>query len=267
MSFTLKQIFLFTSIFVTINSSKIETIATMDKKLTEVSAAEILPNSDLIWVIEDGGNKNNVYALNETGTIEKSINIENSKNVDWEDLTTDKEGNLYIGDFGNNSRKRKNFTIYKLTDINRAQENITAEIINFKLPKDTKSKDFESFFIKDDCFYLFTKDRKKNSVFRVENVIGDQTAEFVSNYYLKGKNNRVTSADISDDGDTIVLLNHDKIWEITDFKDDAFFKGHIKAMEFDNDSQKEGVAFKDKNTIIVTDERNKNDGKIYSFKL
>ena len=267
MSFTLKHFFLLGMIFFSFNSSKIETIATIDKKLTEVSAAEMLPNSDLIWVIEDSGNKNNIYGLNEKGAIERNITVENSKNIDWEDLTTDEGGNLYIGDFGNNSKKRKNFTIYKLTDVTNTKGNITAEIINFKLPEDTKSEDFEAFFVKDGCFYIFTKDYKKNSVFRVENEVGNQVASFVCKYDLKGKNNRVTSADISDDGDTIILLNHDKIWEITNFKDDTFFEGDVKALEFNHNSQKEGVAFKDKNTIIITDERNKNDGKIYSFKL
>jgi hypothetical protein len=28
-------------------------------------------------------------------------------NIDWEDITKDKDGNLYVGDFGNNDNERK----------------------------------------------------------------------------------------------------------------------------------------------------------------
>ena len=46
-------------------------------------------------------------------TIKKQVNIK-AKNHDWEDLASDKSGNLYIGDFGNNENKRKNIVILKV---------------------------------------------------------------------------------------------------------------------------------------------------------
>ena len=73
---------------------------------------------------------------------------------------------------------------------------------------------------------------------------------------------------ISSDGKTIILLNHDSIWELTNFEGDAFFKGTIKKIELEHDSQKEGVCFKGDDTLYITDERNKSDGgNIYRFKL
>jgi sugar lactone lactonase YvrE len=35
-------------------------------------------------------------------------------NIDWEDITKDKDGNLYVGDFGNNDNERKDLCIYKI---------------------------------------------------------------------------------------------------------------------------------------------------------
>jgi hypothetical protein len=60
----------------------------------------------LLWVIEDS-NANKIYGLNPKGKLEKSITIQNAENIDWEEITKDKEGNLYIGDFGNNENKEK----------------------------------------------------------------------------------------------------------------------------------------------------------------
>ena len=86
-------------------TGKLEVIGDISDSLKEVSAVETVFNSKLLWVIEDAGNKNVVYGLHENGSISKSITITNCKNNDWEDLTSDTLGNLYIGDFGNNKKK------------------------------------------------------------------------------------------------------------------------------------------------------------------
>jgi hypothetical protein len=42
-------------------------------------------------VLEDSGNENEIYGLNfENGTIEKTLTIANTTNIDWEDITKDK---------------------------------------------------------------------------------------------------------------------------------------------------------------------------------
>ncbi|RYZ83321.1 MAG: hypothetical protein EOP04_20195, partial [Proteobacteria bacterium] len=95
------------------NSQDIPTL-TKKIKLKEASAIEIAPNSSLSWVIEDSGNKNIVYGLNLEGKIAHEITVSNAKNIDWEDLTSDENGNLYVGDFGNNDNTRKDLCIYKI---------------------------------------------------------------------------------------------------------------------------------------------------------
>lgn len=250
------------------DTGKLNVIADIPDSLKETSAAETLPNSDLIWVIEDAGNKNNIYGLNTKGDVIKDIDISNASNIDWEDLTSDSEGNLYIGDFGNNSKNRDDFTIYKVANANSDATNITAERINFTLPKEMKSEDFEGFFLLNNYFYIFSKENKTSKLIKVPNQVGKHTAELVTDFNLDGKHHKITSADVSDDGKTIVLLNHDKLWKITNFDGDEFFKGDIEELEFDHDSQKEGVCFKDNSKVYITDEKNKKDGGyLYTFEL
>ncbi|WP_179318253.1 SdiA-regulated domain-containing protein [Winogradskyella helgolandensis] len=237
-------------------------------ELKEVSAAEMAKDSDIIWVIQDAGNDNNLIGLDNNGQIVRNIYISNAKNKDWEDLTSDNQGHIYIGDFGNNNKKRKTFKIYKVNDNDLNASSAVAAVIEFSLPKNQKSEDFESFFIYNNYFYIFSKENKKFVVLKVKNSVGKHVAEVHSEYKLKGKNNKITSADISEDGKTVILLNHDKLWKITNFEHDDFFSGEITEAAFGHDSQKEGICFKTNSTIIITDERkNSEGGYIYSFNL
>lgn len=266
--YSFQKFLLISFLFLSCNTGKLTVIADIPKSLKEASACEIMPHSDLIWVIEDAGNKNHIYGLNEKGSITKDIAISNAKNIDWEDLTSDDEGNLYIGDFGNNSRKRENFTIYKVSKPEDATSEINAEAINFKLPKGKNPEDFESFFLYHNSFYVFSKESKNFVMLKVPNTIGDHTATLAKEFNLEGKNNHITSADISKDGKTVVLLNHDKVWKLTDYESDDFFGGTIEVLDFGHNSQKEGVCFKTDALLYITDEREGNEGNnIYSFKL
>jgi hypothetical protein len=248
------------------NTGKLKVIADLPNSLKEASAIEKVVNSNLLWTIEDAGNKNIIYGLDIKGTIVKDIHIENSSNIDWEDLTSDEKGNLYIGDFGNNSKNRDDFTIYKVSNLNN--DKTKAERINFILPKQSKPEDFEAFFLLKNDFYVFSKENKSTKLYKVPNQIGKHTAEFVIEFKLKGGNSKITSADISENGKTIVLLNHDKLWKITNFKGVNFFDGTIEVLKFDHDSQKEGICFKSNSKVYITDEKDKNEGgNLYQFKI
>jgi len=268
MTFPLKPIAVLALLFMSCNTGKLTVVGSIDSDLQEASAAQLVNTSDLLWTIEDAGNKNNVYGMDLKGDIIRDIDISNIKNHDWEDLASDTDGNLYIGDFGNNSRKRKQFFIYKIENIANIDDKTNAKTISFTLPKNIKSEDFEAFFLWNDSFYVFSKENKKTMVIKIPNQIGSHEATYLTEYKLKGKDTRVTSADISPDGKTVVLLNHDRIWTLTNFKNDAFFDGTVKKIDLKHDSQKEGVCFKNNSTIYITDEDSgKEDNNIYSLKL
>lgn len=243
-------------------------IADLPSSLKESSAIETLPNSTLLWTIEDSGNKNNIYGLDLNGNIVKDIVVSNAENKDWEDLTSDNFGNIYIGDFGNNNKKRKKFTIYKVSHISTTEHETKAEAIHFKLPEGMKSEDFEAFFLLNNAFYIFSKENKTSLLLKVPNVIGEHVAERVTDFNLEGKHHKITSADVSNDEKIVVLLNHDKLWKITNFEPDYFFKGTVEALKFNHTSQKEGVCFKNDSIVYITDERTKSEGgRLYTFNL
>jgi len=281
------KLFLASAVFIscaTSSSDIIEEVFSMPKKIKESSAVEVTEQSDLIWTLEDSGNDPLLFALNIKGEIVNTVTITNVQNNDWEDLTSDKQGNLYIGDFGNNDNERKDLSIYKInaTDLTQKQAPV-AEKITFFYPeqalfppkKSERFYDVESFFLFEDYFYLFTKNRSSKFdgttlLYQVPNKPGNHAAKLLSSFKTCDNFNHcaVTSADISPDGKKVVLLSADKVWVFTDLTSNKFLSGKVKQIDLKSFTQKEGVCFVGNDKLYITDEKDKKTGgKLYQLVL
>lgn len=260
----------------------LQVIADLPKSLNEVSGIETSTKSKLLWMLNDGGNKPILYGLNKNGTIKKKLKID-AKNNDWEDLTSDKKGNLYIGDFGNNTNERKNLVILKVKGSRLKNKNsVTTSRITFKYPDQTKFPpkkkrmhfDCEAFFHYNDSLYLFTKSRVKNNygkthLYKIPAKSGKYIAEHIASFdSCNDLPCWITAVDISDDGKKVALLSQKSVFIFTNFKGDNFFSGTVKQYDFDFQSQKESVCFKNSTTLYITDEKSHGKGgNLYEFKL
>lgn len=265
------------------NFGQLTFINDLPSSLKEVSGIETTPNSDLIWMLNDGGNKPELYGFDQNGKTKKVVKI-SAKNHDWEDLASDPQGNLYIGDFGNNANKRENLVILKVlaADLN-SDKKIEVERINFKYPDQEKFPpkkkqwhfDSESFLFYNDSLYIFTKSRVKNkfgktNLYKVPATRGNHIATYINSFETCDDIECwITAADISDDGKKVILLNHKSAWLFTNFKGDDFFSGKATELPFGADlTQKEGLCFKDENTLYITDEYSHGSGgNLYEFKI
>jgi hypothetical protein len=256
-------------------------LAKLPKALYEVSGNEVLINSSLIWMTADSGNPSKLFGIDTFGTIQKTVKI-NSKNYDWEDLTSDEKGNLYMGDFGNNANKRKNLRILKVSNTDLDAEKATVEIIQFRFenqqqfpPKNNQLFfDAEAFFYFQKHFYIFTKSRVRHKfgqtyLFKIPSEKGNHIAKLIGEFYNGNENSSwITAADISDDGKQVALLSQKNVLIFTDFKDDNFFSGKLKTIAFNYKTQKEGLCFKDNKTLLLTDEKVRLKGGIlYELKI
>jgi len=266
------------------SNTKFKKLYPLPKKLKEVSGITYFPETNMIYTLEDSGNKNAIYAINSEGKLVKTITISNATNVDWEDITKDKVGNIYIGDFGNNDNERKDLCIYKVAKNQLNKDLAVAEYkISFSYPEQTefppKKKelfyDVEGFFEQGGYFYLFTKNRSKgfdgtSFIYKIKNAKGTQKAVRIGTFKTCDNYNHcvLTSATISPDGKKVVLLSHDKIVVFKDFKGDLFHKGKQTEVSLNHFTQKEAVVFKDNSTLLIADEKtNKVGGKVYEFYL
>lgn len=264
------------------NNIILKNIAHFPTSLKEVSG--IAFKNNLIYTIEDHGNENEITVLDLAAKIQKTITLNNTENKDWEDLTFDTKGNLYIGDFGNNDNDRQDLAIYKINhpDLNGETANV-ASTITFEYPEQMefppKKKDLmfdvEGFFEFKNNFYLFTKNRSKgfdgsSYVYKIPNVAGHHKAELIKTIKTCSdyQNCAITSAAISPDQSKFVILSHSKIWLFENFSSDNIASGRMKEIDLQHFSQKEAVTFKDNKTLLIADERDKKTGgNLYEFDL
>lgn len=239
---------------------------------------------DRVWLIEDNGNKDDIYEVNLQGERLRQFEVKNAKNEDWEDLTKDYAGNLYIGDFGNNQNERKDLVIYKIpSPLVEKGDKIEAEEIRFSYPEQKKfppkpanrKYDTEAFFYLDSLLYIITKDRSnpfagEGLIYTVPATKGRHNAKLVGTFPTCDDFSRcqITSGAISPDRKTIVLLGYGSLWVIRDFNLPDFSKGKVQFIDLGLRTQLEAICFKDDRTVYLSDEENHGTGRnLYSFRL
>lgn len=267
----------------TTKTDALKTEFSLPKKLKEVSGIALSQDQKTIWAIEDAGNKNVVYGLDLKGNLIADVLVENTENNDWEDITKDKAGNIYIGDFGNNENDRQDLSIIKL-DLKDNSQKSTKVLQTTKFHYEGQTEfppkksnllyDCEAFVEKDGSFYLFTKNRSKGFdgtflVFQIPNKEGDFEAKLIGKLKLEGGYNdaAITSAAINSK-DQIVLLTHKNVYKVSTFFDHNFTTSVIQKNSFNHNSQKEAIVFLDDRTVLVADEKDKKEGgNVYRFEL
>jgi hypothetical protein len=174
-------------------SQTLTKIKKLDNKLHEISGLAKLNDSCLI-AHNDGGNKAVLFLLNFEGEIIHEVEISNAKNVDWEDITIDSKGSIYIADIGNNSNKRKDLCIYKIkSDSLLFVNTIKAEKISFSYAdqndfppqKDNLNFDAEALAFFNEELYIFTKCRTEpysgiTRVYKIPTEAGTYVSEKIS---------------------------------------------------------------------------------------
>lgn len=260
---------------------RLKVIADLPKTLYEVSGMEYNNDSDSFWMINDGGNANKMYEVSSKGKILEDLKID-AKNHDWEDLTKDDKGTIYIADFGNNSNKRKDLVILIIEKDELSEKKAEEKKIKFSYPnqqdfppkKSNYFFDAESVFYFNKQLYIFTKSRVKNnfgktSLYKIPAKEGEYVAEFVASFdSCASQDCVITSAAISPNKKKVVLLSHKSILVFTDFKNDNFFSGKSTIIDLGFATQKESICFKDNNTVFISDERaSGKGGNLYELKL
>ncbi|GAB0155707.1 hypothetical protein CHRYSEOSP005_09690 [Chryseobacterium sp. Alg-005] len=254
----------------------------LPSKLKEVSGITLSGDKKTAWTIEDQGNKNIIYGVNQKGELIAEVLVEDTDNTDWEDITADQQGNIYIGDFGNNDNNRQDLAIVKV-DLNDTAQKTTKALQTTKFHYEGQTEfppkksnwlyDCEAFVEMDGNFYLFTKNRSKGFdgtflVFQVPNKEGDFEAKLIGKLKLDGKYSdaAITSAAINSTKDKIVLLTHKNIHVLSGFTPNDFNGAKIQKISLNHNSQKEAIVFLDDKTLLIADEADKKTGgNVYKF--
>jgi len=179
--------------------------------LTEVSGlCHAAPDS--LWWHNDGEHPAELYLTDSRGGLLWKGAVPGAINRDWEDLTADDKGNLYIGDFGNNFNRRQDLAIYIYHPASGKLDSIRFRYPDQQaFPPEARYQNFdmEGFFWFQDSLHLFSKNRLHQGNYYTKHYSlparpGAYTAALRDSLHLKKR--VVTAAAISPDGKRIALL-------------------------------------------------------------
>jgi len=235
-------------------SIKVINVTSFDKILSETSG--IINFDGKIITHNDSGGEAALYEIDiVNGKVKRTVNIKNTKNIDWEDIAQD-DFFIYICDIGNNSNTRKDQTIYKISKLDYLNnKEVIAEKIEISFIEQTdftrsnKKTNFDAEAVVNvgDNLFLFTKNwgDQKTSVYKVPKEKGIYKLKRISSFNIKGL---ITGADYSKSKNTIVLTGYNNflpfIVKITSFNNMDPLSGKIEktGINVSGSLQIEGIA-------------------------
>jgi hypothetical protein len=240
----------------------------LDLELSEISGLEVYNDSTLI-AVNDGGNSSTIFFLDLKGSIIKRTVVANARNHDWEDLTVDDSGHLYVADIGNNLQNRKDLAVLKI-DLRTAYvlDTVHAEAINVSYSNQIKFEtsdvscyDAEAIYWHNDSLHVLTKIRTRpvnneqthgTYEYSFPDLSGDYTLIPNQHYFTGGKNRlkfQVTAADRH--GEKLMILTYGRIF--------VYNVGPVpnleRTLKLNRYSQYESIVFLDERTIFIASEK------------
>lgn len=267
-----------------VNLPKVDTLVLTPSNIIDSDGGEEISGfvksryyKDIFWGINDSGDPARVVAFKKDGSLVK--NYKNQKvtglyvggaiNADWEDITIDNDGFLYICDVGNNCNCRRDLVIYKIieNDPQQARGHVFEKIFvkypdqtQFPAPQDNFNFDAEGVFWANEQLFIFSKNRSNSltTLYSLKKPKADKvnTLKAVATFDIGGM---VTGADASADGTEVAVLTYTGIWIFKAKKKGDYFNGDIWYRPI-KATQVESICFDGNNSLIIIDELG---GKIF----
>lgn len=258
---------------------KVERAGTLDRVLDECSGICPSPWSDHLLALNDSGGKAEIYEISKDGKLVNTHPVPHAVNRDWEEITTDTAGNVYIGDFGNNSNTRKDLTIYKYVkgasgrDVSTPNAPDAGSVTGQTSPAGATQKitfryagqtfaagekrefDCEAFFWANDSLYLFTKSWEKGARICRMYVLPDRPGDYEvaarDEVFLKAQ---ITGAAIRPDQKQFALISYGKIFLFNIPNGQIGFRSPHACIKIAR-KQTEAIMFEGEDKLLFTNEQ------------
>jgi hypothetical protein len=170
----------------------------------------------VFWTICDSENPPHLFAVDRAGKLLAEYELEQTANIDWESIAADGQGNLYIGDVGNNLGLPLRWVLKVREPDPRPAVATLAEpaavakltvdkLVAYRFP--AAPFDVEGMFFWQDSIYLLSKVRQGTGLYRLrlDGPPGWQTLVKVCDVPAI---HTVTGADISADGRRVAMCSY-----------------------------------------------------------
>jgi hypothetical protein len=134
-----------------------------DRSIQETSGiVKSRKHRDVYWIHSDSGNPATIHAIRSNGSVIASFKVA-APNVDWEDISTDDEGHLYLADTGNNGKLLPLRAVYRIDEPDpfvATKRDLPVNLaIHFRFESKDDRFDCESLFVDGEYVYLIEKRR------------------------------------------------------------------------------------------------------------
>lgn len=234
--------------------------------LSESSGLATSPARPGVWFTHnDSGGEAELFAFTVDGEITDVHPVYGAKARDWEDMAAGpcpgaRAPCLYIGDIGDNVRKRKNIRVYAtLVPEAGAAARVIAE---WKLDYPGKKRNAETLLVDpvSGSVYIVTKDDDGEAeVYRLPEQAGKGDLIHIADLSLPGSDKserRTTAGDWHPDGDRVVVRTYTTAWEwqVDPADREAHWKRPPRRIPLPREMQGEAIAYAPDGRLATTSE-------------
>ncbi len=232
--------------------------------------------TDVFWTHNDSGDLARIFAIDGRGHLLAEYPVAGATNVDWEDISIDDSGHLYLGDFGNNANARRDLVVYRVPEPNPAHPERDVQVdraLRFRYADQTafpdpkrRNFDAEAMLWYRGALYIFSKDRSDTHtrIYRLpdQDFEGERSLEPLLELDLGGDRSglfgNTTAAAIRPDGRFVALLTYRTIFLYERRGPDPIPEGPISRIALDprRTRQVESVAW-DGDALVIGNEQRK----------
>jgi len=182
-------------------------------EIVEASGVAVVPGTDgPVWVHNDSGDRARVFAVVD-GERVTAHDVPGAAAIDWEDMAAGPDGQLYVGDIGDNDAKRPSITVYRFPAPDPATDGPAADVATTSLTYADGPHNAEALMIDpvDELLVIVTKGDGPAGVYATPLPLGDAAVlERVGEVDTGGIGplGLVTGGDVSPDGSAVLLRTY-----------------------------------------------------------
>jgi hypothetical protein len=222
----------------------------------------------LFWSHNDGEGGPYLFAFDAAGNSRGRVRVTGAKMYDWEDMAIGPGNQIYIGDIGDNNRKRKQIVVYQVPEPDpHAAATKPAKAITLRYPDGPHDAEALIVHPRTGDIYIVTKARgrdTKTSVYKAPSrpkspVLLKHVADvdLPNDSMIMLVLGRVTGGAVSPDGTRVVLCDYFRAYEakVPGGRFDGVWKQKWLPIDIGKRTQGEGITYRhDGNALVATSE-------------
>jgi hypothetical protein len=183
-----------------------------DSRITESSGiARSTYASDVLFTHNDSGDSNRVFAVGKSGATQAVLTLKDAAARDWEDISTGPNHTLWVGDIGDNSKRRTSIQVYRFTEPATLKTS-TIPTTRYDLAYPDGKHNAEGLLVhpKTGRVYVVTKSDNGGAVYAAPSTLSTSAVNRMTRVASAPKT--ISAATFSPDGSTIVLSSYTKAY-------------------------------------------------------